>query len=98
MGEISRFEVVEEDEPAPQPAVAQRTPIGEKFAIDTLVLAVTALSKRAVVALSNLFTLLTVSSAFWLWYCIPDPNPNQIVSLSIYAVFVLVANYIVRRT
>lgn len=100
MAEPARnFEIVE-DEPdtQPQPATSQSAPrIGEKLALDVWVMAISALSKRALVALASLFTLLTVGSAFWLWWCIPDPNTNQIIALSIYALFVLAANWIVRR-
>ena len=65
--------------------------------IAMLTLALKALSQRALVALADLFTLLTVGSAFWLWASIPAPNDRQIIALSIYACFVLAANYIVRR-
>jgi hypothetical protein len=42
--------------------------------------------------------LLTVGSVFVLFYSIvPSPNAFQIVSATIYAVFVLAANAIVRR-
>lgn len=60
-------------------------------------LALKALSQRFVVALLDLFCLVTVTGAWWLWHSIPDPNVNQIVSLSIFALFVLAANVIVRR-
>ena len=65
--------------------------------IAMLTLALKALSQRALVAIADLFTLLTVGSAFWLWASIPAPNDRQIIALSIYACFVLAANYIVRR-
>jgi hypothetical protein len=65
--------------------------------LDILLLSLQALSKRTLVALSNLFCLLTVFSVFVLFYNIPKPDSYQIVSLSIYAVFVLAANAIVRR-
>jgi hypothetical protein len=66
-------------------------------AIAMLTIGLKALSERALVAVSDLFTLLTVGSAFWLWSSIPAPNDRQIIALSIYAAFVLAANYIVRR-
>lgn len=62
-----------------------------------LFLALKALSQRAVVALADLFCLLTIGSVFVLWFVSPpDPTPNQIVSLTIYGVIVLAANWIVR--
>ena len=68
-----------------------------KISADALVLALTALSQRFIVALANLFTLLTVASAFVLWYVTPDPSVYQLVKLGLYALFVLGANWIVRR-
>jgi hypothetical protein len=65
-------------------------------AVRLIQLALAALSQRALVAVADLFTLLTVASAFWLWSSIPAPNDRQIIALSIYACFVLAANWIVR--
>jgi len=65
-------------------------------AIAMLQVALKALSQRALIAVADLFTLLTVGSAFWLWSSIPAPNDRQIIALSIYATFVLAANWIVR--
>ena len=55
-----------------------------------------ALSKRALVALASLFSLLTAASAFWLWFLTPKPDVYQIVSLTIYSLFILAINYLVR--
>jgi hypothetical protein len=85
------FEVVGGTEVEPKPAVEQGV------AIAMLTIGLKALSQRALIAATDLFTLITVGSAFWLWYLTPDPNDKQIISLSIYAIFVLAANYIVRR-
>lgn len=86
-----QFELVETDEPSPnsepQPGVG----------LEMLILGLKTLSQRTLSAIADLFTLLTVFSAWWLWYSIPSPNPNQIASLSIYAAFVLAANWLVRR-
>lgn len=93
--------VVDQVEAPPQaPQVAapqQKTPVLNGVAIQMMTMALGALSQRAVIALAACFTLLTVGSAFWLWMSIPDPNTNQIISLSIYAVLVLAINVIVRR-
>jgi hypothetical protein len=90
--EARRFELVQEDEST---TTASETP---DRATDLLFLSLQALSKRTVVALSNLFCLLTVGSVFVLFYrVIPAPDAFQIVSVTIYAVFVLAANAIVRR-
>ena len=85
-----KFELVE-DEPAPQPTPDRAAAIG------ALLLGLKALSQRTIAAIADLFTLLTLASAFWLWNSIRDPNPYQIVSLTIYAIFILAANWIVRR-
>ena len=93
MAEAKRFELVQDDDPASrdEPADAGRS-------ADLLLLSLQALSKRTLIALSNLFCLLTVGSVFVLFYSIvPNPNTFQIVSATIYAVFVLAANAIVRR-
>ena len=90
-----KFELVEEadpDVPATHPAVGT-----SDRATDLLLLSLQALSKRTLIALSNLFCLLTVGSVFVLFYNIPNPSVLQIVSLTIYAIFVLAANAIVRR-
>lgn len=88
-----RFEIVEEpDQPATDTA-AEKPPV--EFGL--LMLALKALSQRAIAAIADLFFLLTVASSFWLWTVTPDPNTYQIVSLTIYALFVLAANYLVRR-
>jgi hypothetical protein len=60
-------------------------------------LSLAALSKRAVVALADLFCLLTVGSAWYLWHSIPDPNTYQLIELAMYAVFVTGVNVIIRR-
>ncbi len=72
-------------------------PADNGAAIRLVMLALASLSQRAVIALADLFTLFTVSSAFWLWNSIPEPNDRQIVSLAIYGLFVLAINWIVRR-
>lgn len=57
-------------------------------------LSITSLAQRFAVALAKLFALLTVGSAFALWCMTPNPEPIQVVSLSIYAAFVLAINCI----
>lgn len=89
-----QFELVQEEDPVE----TRGEPSQENNAgLDILLLSLQALSKRAIVALSNMFCLLTVFSVFVLFYNIPKPDTYQIVALTIYAVFVLAANAIVRR-
>ncbi len=66
-------------------------------AIAMLTIGLKALSQRALTAVTDLFTLITVAGAFYLWLLTPNPTDRQIISLSIYALFTLAANYIVRR-
>jgi hypothetical protein len=95
MADPKRFELVQEEDPA-DPATTRGEPAGDR-GLDILLLSLQALSKRTLVALSNLFCLLTVGSVFVLFYNTPSPSVLQIVSLSIYAVFVAAINIIVRR-
>lgn len=83
-----------------QPEIVEEpTPETEKppRELGLLLLGLKALSQRAIAAIADVFFLATVASAFWLWYLTPEPNPQQIVSLTIYALFVLAANWLVRR-
>ena len=91
MAEVRRFQAVEipDDPPEDSKAVAA--------AASAIGLALKALSQRAVAATKDVFTLLSVGSGFWLWNSIPNPSTTQIVSLSLYALFILSANVIVRR-
>lgn len=85
MAEIKQFERVAE--------FTEETP---DAGTRVLLLALKALSQRAIAALADLFMLATVGSAFVLWYLTPRPDIYQIVSLSIYSAFILAANWIVR--
>lgn len=92
MAPLPRFEVVQ-DEATPSPP--PRNPIAEA-GIAALKLGLGALAQRALVALSNLFCLLTVGSVFWLFMSIHEPTVYQIVYCTFYAGFVLAVNWIVR--
>ena len=84
------FEVVggtEAEQTAPQATGVQ---------IAMLTIALKALSQRALTAATDLFTLITCTGAWWLWYLTPEPTYLQIVHNSIFALFVLAANWIVR--
>ena len=95
----SRLQLVGQEEVSDEllPVEKPKQPIVNRIAGDAIVLALTALSQRATVALASLFTLVTVGSAFWLWYVTPDPNVYQLTKLAMYGIFVLGANWIVRR-
>ena len=95
----SRLQLVgqEQDSTPENPFPVDKPSRVNKIAGDVVLLALTELSKRFVVALGNLFTLLTVASAFWLWYVTPSPDAFQLAKLAMYGAFVLGANWIVRR-
>jgi hypothetical protein len=95
MTEANRLQLVGQ-EIQPDEILPVEQPKINKIAGDAIVLALTALSQRFVTALASLFTLLTVASAFALWYVTPDPNVFQLVKLAMYGIFVLGANWIVR--
>ncbi len=88
-----RLEVVEDDKQDAAP-----TDRRDEHAAQALMLALTALSQRALVALSSLFSLVTVGATFWLAMSVAaNPSVYQIVTLGIFSAFVLVINWIVRR-
>ena len=91
---VRQFTPVEIREEQPDPALARAA---NAAAVSALALGLKALSQRALAATKDVFTLLSAGSAFMLWYNIPDPKPTQIIALSLYALFVLSANVIVRK-
>lgn len=90
MGEPLKFERVAE---IPDPSDSRT----DQAATGMLVLALKALSQRAVAAIADLFMLATVGSAFLLWMWTPEPTIYQLVGLAMYGIFILLANWIVRR-
>lgn len=88
------FEVVDPDDapPARPPESASQT-----AALSMIMLGLKTLGQRTLVALDNLFTLITVGLVFWLFMSVPEPNTHQLVGLGIFCTFVLVANWIVRQ-
>lgn len=95
MAEQRGFQVVSEDPSPPQPP-----PAAQQAAIQMLNLALKALSQRAVTAVTDLFTLLTAASVFflfWEWMYLAFVPPIYLVGVSIYAAFIIAINVIVRR-
>lgn len=68
-----------------------------KAATRMLLLGLHALSQRALAAITDLFTLVTVGLVFWLFFSIPDPNVHQLVGLGMFSTFILAVNVIARR-
>jgi len=89
-----KWEVIQ-DELEPEKAVPSTG--AQPPGLDLLLLSLKTLSQRAITAVTNLFTLVTMAGTWFLWYKTPDPNPLQIAHLSIFAAFVLAANWLVRR-
>lgn len=87
------FQIVEElpDRPETRPV----SDTVHDAATSALLLALKALSQRALTAIPVLFTLLSFGAAFVLWWLTPDPNTNQIVSLTIFGLLVLAGNWMV---
>lgn len=82
------FEVIEGgDASAPQASNVQ---------VAMLTIALKALSQRALTAVMDAFCLITFGGAWYLWVLTPDPTTLQIVHNTIFAGFVLAANWIVR--
>ncbi len=91
---VRAFEIIDDNAEAPEPKAKSKT---ESAAMALLLLGVKTLSQRTLAAIADLFTLITVGSAFWLWMSIKNPDPYQLVELAMYGCFVLTANWIVRR-
>lgn len=89
----------EEDAPDETAQVARSTkPDSAERHTQLLMLSLRALSQRALTAVTNLFTLLAVGSAFWLWSgVLPNPSPPQLVGLAGYAVFLCAIEVLRRR-
>lgn len=88
------FTLVDENESAPS-ETATTTPNTE-HGVNLLALVLRTMGQRALIAVDNLFTLVTVCLAFYLWHSIPEPNTLQVVALALFGIFVLAANLIVR--
>lgn len=95
MADPRPFALVEDDdETEPTPArVADDT----SRATAAMMLALKALSQRAVAAVKDIFTLISVGSCFWLYLSIHEPNAYQLAQLAMFSAFILIANWIVRR-
>jgi hypothetical protein len=85
------FKVVEEVPDAPS---QQQQAVATKM----IYMALAALGQRFVVALSALFTLVTCSSVFVLYFWTPNPTPNQLIMLGGYSIFTLLINSLVIRS
>lgn len=90
------FQIITDDaEDQPQPS---KTDHVESLGMQALMMGLSALSQRTIVALSRLFVLAATASAFALWWAVlPNPTVLQLVGLGMYGIFVLAASFIARR-
>jgi hypothetical protein len=86
-----QFQVVEETDALPR----HHEPSSQ--AVDAFLLQLRILSQKTIIAAASLFQLLTVASVFWLaLQIVPrQPSPEQLGGLAGYAIFVLIANWLV---
>lgn len=79
----------------------QQPSFADKAMVTGVMLGLKALSQGSAIALSNIashvFSLITVAMVFWVWTTIHDPNNYQLISLALFALFILAANVIVRK-
>ena len=93
----NRLKQVGPDRPA-ETASAKPAALLDEAATAMLLLGLKTLSQKTIVALSNLFTLLTCASAFVLWQnVLPSPNPEQLVGLGLYGGFILLLHLVRKR-
>lgn len=94
--------IAEQDIPsiAPQTAPPPQTNVAREASAATqmLLLALKALSQRALVAFSTLFTAGALFSAWWLWSSIlPNPSVLQLTGIGMYASFLLALEWVRRK-
>lgn len=89
----SRLQLVEGAEDA------QTTPPEQDntVAVKMMLMAMKALSQRALIALASLFNLAAGASVFVLALSMPNPTVYQLVLLGMYSIFVLAACYLTRK-
>lgn len=92
---VRLFQVEEDDTAQSAPPKSQ----GTDRATQALLLALRALSQRAIIALEACFSLVTVSLVFWAAYPIltATPTVNQLVGLGVFSIFILASNYLVLK-
>lgn len=90
---------VKDDAPTPPPTRGDAASSMHAIAIETLMLSLKALSQRALTAASALFTGAALFSAWWLWRSVlPNPSIEQLVGVTLYALFILAIEIVRRRS
>jgi prepilin signal peptidase PulO-like enzyme (type II secretory pathway) len=88
------FQVIGDEEPQKTVDTSTLTKINTEM----LLLALKTLSQRALTAITNLFTVILVASAWWLWTnVLPNPTTQQLIALGGYALFCLLIEMVRRR-
>ena len=87
------------DLPQPQPQVASvhtAVPAPSKAAfqaMNLLIMAVKTISQRALIAATNLVTLIGLGTAFWLWLAVMErtdgPTTSQLIGLGLYGLLLV---------
>jgi len=96
MRQVGRDRIV--DEPIEPPVPVTPPEPKPDPAVSMMLFALKGLSERAVIEFSRLFTLLTVASAWYLWWTVlPNPTYTQLGGLTLYAAFLLAIHYLRRR-
>ena len=68
------------------------------IAAQALVMILTGLSQKALIAISNLFTMVALFSAWWLWHgVLVSPTLLQLVGIGLYATFILILEVVRRK-
>lgn len=89
----------EQDVPDEAPTAPTNTAALTKLNTEMLMLALRALSNRAMTAVTNLFTIGLVVSAWMLWSRVLDnPTDRQLAALGGYAVFCIAVDVVRRRS
>lgn len=93
----TKFELIHDEETVSAPQQPAPAP-HDNFSMEILLLALKALSQRAMVAFANMFTLLTVASV-WLLFksVIHHADTYQLVGLTLYAAFVIAIHLVRKR-
>ncbi len=95
--EVSAAAAAEAPQAAAAPTQVPRQTAAANQALQLLLLAVKTISQRALIAATNLVTLIGLGTAFWLWLQVmPNPTMNQLAGLALYGLFILGLRWIWR--
>lgn len=92
----SRLRQVGSDVEVPEAPAATPAPRGDQVALGVIVIALKALSQRAIVAAGHLVALAALASVWWLFdnALSADPSVHQLIGLGLYGALVLAVLWI----